>query len=89
MQASDFNATLHEHLRFLERMKQAAKQTAAYEAAAARRSSEGIGSAGASASAADDANLPQTDFALKPGETIKLRMGKVGTARTRAVLLMS
>ncbi|KAK9788599.1 hypothetical protein WJX73_010633 [Symbiochloris irregularis] len=77
MQASDFNATLHEHLRFLERMRQAAKQTAAYEAAAARRSSEGVSTASASTSGTEDANLPQTDFALKPGETIKLNMSKV------------
>ena len=37
MQASDFNAALHEHLQYLQRMRRAAEQSAAYDAAAQRR----------------------------------------------------
>ena len=72
MQASDFNAALHEHLRYLQRLRQAAERSAAYEAAALRRSTSGAGGA-----EEEPPGLPQTDFALKPGETITLKMGLV------------
>lgn len=75
MQASDFNAALHEHLRFLQRMRQAAQQTAAYEEAARRRAS--LDQPGSASGESDGSQLPQTDFALKPGETITLKLGKV------------
>lgn len=71
MQASDFNAALHEHLRYLQRMRLAVEQRAAYAAAEQRRSTEG-----ASISDHSDVQYPKTDFALKPGETITLKMGK-------------
>lgn len=74
MQASDFNAALHEHLRYLQRMRLAVEQRAAYAAAEQRRSTEG-----ASISDHSDVQYPKTDFALKPGETITLKMGKVSS----------
>ena len=77
MQASDFNASLHEHLRYLQRMRQAAQQSAAYEEAARRRSS--LDKPSTAGDEGQGTQLPQTDFSLKPGETITLKFGKVSS----------
>ena len=64
-QASDFNAALHDHQQYLRRQKEAEERRAAYEG-------------GPEASTAGSFT-PQQDLALKPGETIRLRLaGKVG-----------
>ena len=58
-QASDFNAALHDHAQYLQRQKQAEERRAAYEAEAETSPSGAV----------------SQDLSLKPGETIRVRLG--------------
>ena len=68
-QASDFNAALYEHTQYLRRKKEAQERRQAYESAA------GDNELGASSSSSS-----QSELSLKPGETIILKLAKVGHA---------
>ena len=72
-QASDFNAALYEHTQYLRRKKEALEMRAVYESSA--ESAEGA--AGAS----------QSDFSLKPGETITLKLAKVSPWLSRLYIV--
>ena len=66
-EASDFNAALYEHTQYLRRKKEAQQRRQAYESTADDNE------LGASSSS-------QSELSLKPGETITLKLGKVGHA---------
>ena len=67
-QASDFNAALHDHGQYLQRQKQAEERRAAYEAVAEASPSGAV----------------SQDLSLKPGETIRIRLGgKVSSGTLR------
>lgn len=67
-EASDFNAALYEHTQYLRRKKEALEMRAAYESSA--ESAEGA------------ASTSQSDFSLKPGETITLKLAKAKLTST-------
>ena len=68
-QASDFNAALHEHAQHLRRKQAALEMRAAFESSQGQDADGAVEGAGG--------RRFQTDFSLKEGETLTLKLANV------------